>query len=58
MSQRISKNSDFDMDEELKKLKMLNWKSMSMVKGFDFRRAKDRQRFMRELDERQSDVVI
>ena len=46
-------NSDIDMDEELNKLKMQNWNIMSMVKGYDLRRAKDRQRFMRELDERQ-----
>ena len=31
---------------------------MSMVKGYDFRRAKDRQRFMRELGERQPDTII
>ena len=30
---------------------------MSMVKGYDFRRAKDRQRFIRELGERQPDAV-
>ena len=28
-------NSDIDMDEELKKLKMQNWNFMSMVKGYD-----------------------
>ena len=43
-----SLNSDIDMDEELNKLKMQNWNFMSMVKGHDFRRAKDQQRFMRE----------
>ena len=42
-------NSDIDMDEELNKLKMQSWNFMSMVKGYDFRREKDRQRFMREL---------
>ena len=51
-------NSDMDVDEELNKLKMLNWNFVSMVKGYDFRRAKDRQRFMRELRERQPDAVI
>ena len=50
-------NSDIDMEEVLKKLKMQSWNFMSMVKGYDFRRAKDRQRFMRELDERQPDAV-
>ena len=39
-------NSDIDMDEELTMLKMQNWNFMSMVKGYDVRRAKDRQRFM------------
>ena len=48
-----SVNSDTDMDEE-----MQSWNFMSMVKGYDFRRAKDRQRFMRELGERQPDAVI
>ena len=50
-------NSDIDMDEELNKLKMQSWNFMSMVNGYDFRRAKDRQRFMRELGERQPDAV-
>ena len=45
------------MDEELNKLKMQSWNFMSMVKGYDFRRAKDRQRFMRERGERQPDAV-
>ena len=49
-------NSDIDMDEQLNKLKMQNWSFMSMVKGYEFRRAKDRQQFMRELDERQPDA--
>ena len=51
-------NSDIDMDDELNKLKMQNWNFMSMVKGYDFRREKDRQRFMRELEERQPDAVF
>ena len=46
------------MDGELNKLKMQNWNFMSMVKGYDFRREKDRQRFMRELEERQPDAVF
>ena len=50
-------NSDIDMDEELNKLKMQSWNFMSMVKGHDFRRAKDPQPFMRELGERQPDAV-
>ena len=45
------------MDEELNKLKMQSWNFMSMVRGYDFRRAKDRQRFMAELWERQPDAV-
>ena len=40
-------NSDIDMDDELNKLKMQSWNFMSMVKGHDFRRAKDGQPFMR-----------
>ena len=55
--QKNSINSDIDMDEELNKLKMQSWNFMSMVNGYDFRRAKDRQRFMRELGERQPDAV-
>ena len=51
-------NSDIDMDDELNKLKMQNWNFMSMVKGYDFRRGKDRQRFMRELEERRPDAVF
>ena len=51
-------NSDIDMDEELNKLKMQNWNFMIMVKGYDFRRAEDRQRLMRELGRRQPDAVI
>ena len=50
-------NSDSDMDEALNKLKMQNWSFMSMVKGYDFRRAKDRQRLMRELEEQQPDAA-
>ena len=46
------------MDGELNKLRVQNWNFMSMVKGYDFRRAKDRQWFMRELDKRQLDAVI
>ena len=46
------------MDDELNKLKMQNWNFMSMVKGYDFRREKDRQLFMRELEERQPDAVF
>ena len=56
MSQRIPETQT--MDEELNKLKMQSWNIMSMVKSYDFRRAKDRQRFMRQLDERQPDAVI
>ena len=41
-----STNSDIDMYEELHKLKMQSWNFMSMVKGYDFRQAKDRQRLM------------
>ena len=37
-------NSGIDMDEELNKLKMQSWYFMSMVEGYDFRRAKNRQR--------------
>ena len=51
-------NSYIDMHEELSKLKMQSWNFMSMVKGYDFRRAKDRQLFMRELGERQPDARI
>ena len=47
-----------DMDEELNKLKMRNWNFMSIVNGYDFRRAKDRQRFMRKLGERQLGAVF
>ena len=42
-------NSDIDMDEELNKLKIQSWNFVSMVKGYDFRRATARHRSMREL---------
>ena len=51
-------NSDIDMDEELKKLKMQSWNFMSMVKGFDVLREKDRQRFIRELGSRSTPNVV
>ena len=54
---RVENEPNIDMDEELNKVEMQKWNFMSMVKGYDFRRAKDRQRFMRELDERRSDAV-
>ena len=55
--QKNTVNSDIDMDQELNKLKMQSWNFMSMVNGYDFRPAKDPQRFMRELGERQPDAV-
>ena len=51
-------NSDIDMDDELNKLKIQNWNFMGMVKDCDFRREKDRQRFMRELEELQPHAVF
>ena len=49
---------DLDMDEELNKLKMQDWNVMNMMRDYDFRRARDQQRFMRDLGEQQPDAVI
>ena len=46
------------MEDELNKLKVQNWNFMSMVKDYDFRREKDREWFMQELEERQPDAVF